>query len=302
MDLLYPFREIYNNYDDRVWWKTRFVDRILGPFQERRNDSSFRVMDEDWDVLIVLDACRADLFRECVNVSQFTAYETRVSAGSATNEWANKNFSGQALSDVVYVTGNPVVSREVQTAFAAFIEVWRTEFDEELGTVPPNAVTEAAVTALENYPHKRLIVHYLQPHYPFINYPELRYGSFGMTDQIDVTSAKEGANHVWTALDKGYVDEETVWEAYQDNLNLVMNSVNKILEKVDGRVVITSDHGNLVGEKDASFGIPLYGHPPHIYQENLRTVPWAVSDSGSEERGLAVDDKIEYRLKSLGYK
>ena len=225
-----------------------------------------------------------------------------MSAGSATNEWSNKNFAGQALSDVVYVTGNPVVSREVKTAFRAFIEVWQEEFDEEIGTVPPEAVTNAAIDAMKRYPENRIIVHYLQPHYPFINYPELQYGSFGNTEEINAKSAKEGANHVWTALDKGFVDEQTVWEAYRDNLHLVMESVEELLEEADGRVVITSDHGNLIGERATPLRIPLYGHPPNIYHENLRRIPWAVVNEKEGSRGDDVEDKIKERLRSLGYK
>lgn len=296
-----PIREIQENYDRSTWWKGRFAHRVLGPIQDRIHESSFRVMDEEWDVLVVLDACREDLFREVVDTSGYDAYETRTSAGSATDEWSHKNFSGQALTDTVYVTGNPVVSRSVQTPFHAFVEVWRDGFDEELGTVPPDPVTEAAIDARERYPEKRLIVHYLQPHYPFIGYPDLRFATFGNTEEIETAAANPGADDVWEALDLGLVDRETVWKAYADNLERAMDSIENLVDACDGRVVITSDHGNLLGERVSPLRVPLYGHPPYVHHPALRTVPWAVIDGDTQRSDRAVDTDVEEQLESLGY-
>lgn len=301
MDILHALRQIVKNRDDMPWWKAQLVFHAIGPLQEWYHDSSFRVMDEDWDVLIVLDGCRDDLFRDGVDISRFDKYETRISAGSATNEWSYKNFSGQALSDTIYTTANPVVSREVQTAFYAFFEVWRDGFDEDLGTVPPEAVTKTAIDTLAEHPEKRLIVHYLQPHYPFINHPELRYASFSGTDEINMTSSQTGADDVWEALDLGLVDENTVWDAYSDNLNQVMSSIDDLLSEIEGRAVITSDHGNLIGERVSPLRIPLYGHPAHIYHDSLRCVPWAVIEGQDSVSKSEPSVNVEEQLRSLGY-
>ena len=301
MDVFYPFKEIYRNYDRATWWKSRFRSRILTPLHDRANQADFRVMDEDWDVLIVLDACREDLFREVVDIKRFDTYETRYSAGSATNEWARKNFSGQALTDTVYVTGNPVVSREVRTAFHVFVEVWRESFDEDIGTVPPESVTDAALETAADHPDQRLIVHYLQPHYPFIGYPNLHYATFGQTDEVAVADVREGANDVWEALELGLVEYDTVWEAYADNLRRVMDSVEDLLAEINGTIVITSDHGNLLGEPVTSLQIPMYGHPPCIYHPALREVPWAVIKGTRNVSDRQPEADIEDQLESLGY-
>lgn len=301
MDVLYPFREVYNNYNDSMWWRDRITQRVLRPIHARQYDSEFQVMKEGWNTLIILDGCREDLFREVVDISEFDSYEIRTSAGSATNEWVERNFDGQALTDTVYVTGNPVVSREVQTAFHAFIEVWRDGFDRELGTVPPDQVTEAAIEAQQEYPDKRLIVHYLQPHYPFIGYPELQYSTFEATGEMAVESANKGASDVWDALGEGLVGYDTVWEAYTENLNVVMKDINKLLESTQGKSVVTADHGNLLGERVSPLGIRLYGHPPYIYHPDLRHVPWAVTGEDSDKSEQQVNPDVEEKLRSLGY-
>ena len=284
-----------------TWWRNRIAQRVIRPVQNRRYNSDFRVIDEEWDTLIVLDGCREDLFREIINTSRFDSYETRMSAGSATDEWTIKNFAGQALTDTVYITGNPVVSRQIQTAFHAFIEVWRDGFDKNQGTVPPEPVTEAAIEARKEYPDKRLIVHYMQPHYPFIGFPELRYTTFGGTDAMEVEPAKTGASDVWEALGKGLVDKETVWEAYGENLNIVMESANELIEAEEGRSVVTADHGNLLGERVSPLRIRLYGHPPYIHHHDLRVVPWAVTGESDDVDERQVDADVEDQLRSLGY-
>lgn len=301
MNVTGAFREIRDNYDRPTWWKDRFAHRALGPVQTLFHDTSFRVMDEEWDVLIVLDACRADLFREVQDTAQYDAYRTVQSAGSGTDEWVRRNFSGQALTDTVYVTGNPVVSRSVRTSFHAFHEVWRGGFDPEAGTVPPEPVTAAAIDAREQYPDKRLIVHYLQPHYPFLGHPELRFSTFGETESIDAAVARDGADDVWEALGLGLVDYDTVWAAYADNLERVLDSVDDLLDVCDGRTVITSDHGNLLGERVSLLNLSLYGHPPYVHHPALRTVPWAVIDGEERQPDHTVAIDVEEQLESLGY-
>ncbi|MFB6182582.1 MAG: hypothetical protein ABEI78_00815, partial [Candidatus Nanohaloarchaea archaeon] len=65
-------------------------------------ESPESIFDRDWDNLIVLDACRQDLYEE-VNGET----ESRISAGSSTKDFIKDNFSEGELSDIVYITANP---------------------------------------------------------------------------------------------------------------------------------------------------------------------------------------------------
>jgi hypothetical protein len=299
--LRYAVSEIRENGDRPTWWQNRLAARVVGPMQSRLHTDEFRVTDEEWDTLVVLDGCRVDLFEETVDTGRFDEYGTRTSAGSATNEWTRANFAGEAMTDTVYVTGNPVVSREVRTAFHRFVEVWRDSFDPEIGTVHPDDVTEAALAAHEAEPDKRLVVHYLQPHYPFVGHPDLRYAAFGNTDELTVDGVQEGAKDVWEALGLGLVDEETVWAAYRENLELVMASIEPLLAAREGRTVVTSDHGNLLGERVSALQVPLYGHPPNVHHPAIREVPWAVTETGDRDGRDGPETSVEAQLQSLGY-
>jgi hypothetical protein len=70
-----------------------------------KHGSGIKVMDEDWDNLIILDACRYDIFK---NHSKFINQniEKKVSQGSWTLEFIKSNFVGKSFHDTVYVTSN----------------------------------------------------------------------------------------------------------------------------------------------------------------------------------------------------
>lgn len=120
------------------------------------------VFDEDWDTLVVLDACRYDMFE---STSQLKGtLSSRISKGSSTVEWLQANFDGRDLSDTVYVTANPQLERnrhEWDINLHETINVWLEEgWDEETGTVRAEPMTQAALDAADRFPHKRLVVHY----------------------------------------------------------------------------------------------------------------------------------------------
>jgi hypothetical protein len=122
------------------------------------------VYDEEWDNLIILDACRYDTFKELNTVEG--KLESRISRGSATQEFLVENFrkhpQKKTFEDVVYVAGNPFVSWLLPAGiFHRVYPVWDYGWDENLLTVPPEPVVSAALEARRLYPDKRLIVHFM---------------------------------------------------------------------------------------------------------------------------------------------
>ncbi|TKX67638.1 hypothetical protein [Halorubrum sp. GN11GM_10-3_MGM] len=60
------------------------------------------VVEKDWDNLIILDACRYDLFQEVSEVDG--ELSPAVSLGSSTGEFMRKNFGGGEFLDLVYIS------------------------------------------------------------------------------------------------------------------------------------------------------------------------------------------------------
>ncbi|WP_129115809.1 hypothetical protein [Halegenticoccus tardaugens] len=303
------------SYDDPFWWRERACEFLVGPIHANlypgRGDA-VRVVDEDWDTLVVLDACRADLFAERADLRAYDEYRTVESLGSTTREWVRRNFAGGTFGDVVYVTANPYVSREAGDAFHRLYEPWIDAFDGDLRTVPPEAVVEAARRAHEEHPDKRVVVHFMQPHHPFVGERDLRFSGWRIEGEGhgEPTETHGRPYTPWDALWMGAVDRDDLWLAYGDNLTLALDAVSDLLSEIDGRVVVTSDHGNMLGERTFPLPIHVYGHPKGVRSRELVEVPWAVVDAGPRRTVRAGDVRsgsesersdLEERLADLGY-
>lgn len=263
------------------------------------NPRGIDVFEEDWDNLIILDACRYSHFSEYDLPGHL---ESRYSRGSATNEFVTANFKNKRLYDLVYVSANawfPRLKDEINAEVHEFVNLQRTEYqNEQLGVELPETVTEQALRTAERYPNKRLLVHYIQPHYPYIG----PTGRKHIPPKTNMTKA---------ILDAG-ASPELIRTAYRENLDRVMDQMEELLDNLEGKTVVTADHGELLGER--SFPVPYreYGHPWGTYTEKLVKVPWNVYDPGprkeivSEEPTDESDDVdeelIDERLRNLGYR
>ncbi|QRV13989.1 hydrolase [Haloterrigena salifodinae] len=253
------------------------------------------IYEHDWDLLIVLDGCRYDLMEEVVEEYNFLeSIERFNSVGSSSSEWLRRNFTEDYRDEIehtIHVTGNPNSKQDLLVReFSVLDEVWEYEWDDDLGTIYPDAITDRAIALHREHSPERMLVHYMQPHHPFIENP-IGEG-FGESDP-------------WSCLQKGDVQRETVWQKYRQNLKYVLNHLPLLLRNVDAeKVIITADHGNLLGE----YG--LYGHPAKVAVSELRTVPWCkttVEDTGEYEPTLVPShdqaaDVAERRLADLGYR
>lgn len=320
------WKSFRRNFYKPSWWAKDVYPFVTGRIQSKITEtytrSSFdpsaetcHLMSEDWDNLVILDGCRYDLFESVNDIPG--RLEARTSLGSATPEFLSKNFEGTTHHDTVYVTANPQLRAsdiDFSEVFHDVIDVWQHEWDEEYRTVLPTAMTEAVHAANEQYSNKRLLAHYVQPHYPFV-------GEYG--DQIGDHSGNEAsvrdANDedperdfptVWKMVKRGDISIELVEKAYRENLELVLPHVSELLEEMTGTTVVTSDHGNHLGERPVPMLPPLYSHPPNVYTEELRRVPWLVVEDESRKEihsehpaitETRDDTEVTERLADLGY-
>lgn len=269
----------------------RRADRIAG----RGNP----IYEEEWDVLLVLDACRADLMEEVADDYSFVNTESTRSVAGGSRAWMQQNFVveyADEMAETVYVTGNPF-SEEILSArdFAELDEVWKYGWNSNLNTIPAGAISDRTIHHHRARNPDRLIAHYMQPHHPFVPNPL----DSGM-NRDDLANPEKP---VWRRLQEGELKKDEVWEAYRENLGYVLDEVKIVLSNIDAdTVVITADHGNAVGE----YGV--YGHGD-IPLSAVREVPWCVTsatDEGTFQPELSPDDTHEeigtkQRLRDLGY-
>lgn len=259
------------------------------------------IYDREWDVLVLLDACRVDLMREVDSEYEFLGnLDTHTSVGSSSIQWMERTFSddyAEEMARTVYVTGNPFSKQVLSDGdLLGLDEVWRYGWDDEAGTIPARHITDRAIAAGRNYEDcDRLIIHYMQPHFPSVPQP--------LTDGMNTATLGdgEGWDSPWHRLRSGELDRYTVWSSYRANLEYVLDDVELLLDNLGAdRVVISADHANAAGE----FGV--YGHPK-VPLRVLRDVPWyetTATDSAGYEPELKPNDErgdINEKLSALGY-
>jgi hypothetical protein len=279
------------------------------------NSEGVDVFAEDWDTLVVLDACRYDMFE---STSQLPGtLSSRVSKGSSTVEWLQANFDGRDLTDTVYVTANPQLRRnrdKWDVNLHETINVWLEEgWDDETGTVRAERMTQAAIEAHNNFPNKRIVVHYMQPHYPFVPFDTtLDKEHLSEIDESD--SSMPDKENVWDQKFLGEISatQNELWNMYVGNLEYALEHVQNLFHYITGKIVITSDHGNYVGEQAHPIPITEYGHPRGLYGEPTVYIPWLECENGDRRKiqpgsgSESIDDVdseiVTDRLENLGYR
>ena len=317
MNISYAINEIRENWHDTDWVHQRIEHRIAGPVMSAIHGSDgLDYMSQDWDNLLILDATRADMFEELFDTSQFDSYRRVDSVGCSSPEWMRKTFDDRSFPDTVFVSANPWISKIAPNSFHHVENLWTTvnevdekelqdavtlqDVDTNNDTIPASALTDVALDIAEEYPNKRLIVHYFQPHAPCIGLPD---GS--EKDEEDVNKDV----HPGRTLKNGVVSRDEVWNQYLDNLSYAYYHAKRFNDNVNGKTVYTADHGEMFGEWCLPVPIRGYGHPSSLRHPKLTTVPWAVSDgerrkivSGDINEHDADRSDIDDRLRNLGYR
>lgn len=280
-------------------------------YLQRNYEGSIDVMSEDWDNLFILDACRYDYFKEVNHINGDLS--PVVSPGHRSWEFMDDSFVGRDLQDTVYVTANPHAAKLPNDIFHA-IEMPLGQWNDDIGVILPEDLAAVALSAYERYSNKRLIVHFMQPHLPHLGPTAETYRERVNLGGIDNPKGEAKTNQdmtFWEAIDRGIITVSEARVAYQETLEIVLNEVEDMLGQVEGRTVVTADHGQLLGEKLTPFTGREYGHPYHFYSPNLRIVPWLKVEGGSRRRIVKEEptaqsnsydqETIETRLSELGY-
>lgn len=272
-------------------------------YRQRGHDpDAVDFFEEDWDNLLLLDACRYDTFEERAELPG--VLEKRTTRSSSTPNFLFEYVDGADLRDTVYVTANPQIYRRrdnLDINLHEVIHVWRDGgWDDEFATVRPETLADATRQAQEEYPNKRLLVHFIQPHYPFI-------GPTGQ-EHFDLTKLS-----FWHRVMNGEVDvpSDILLQAYEENLDIALPVIENLLHDLDGLSVVSSDHGQMFGERAWPIPMAEFGHPSGVFTEELLTVPWLEYQNG-ERRTVTAGDAteeideaevdVEKRLEHLGYR
>jgi hypothetical protein len=296
---------------------------------------TLNLMQENWSYLIVLDACRYDYFESVYKKYLTGNLEKRISVGTGTSEWRDRSFLDY-YDDIIYISANPYINSVTAVRgfcgkdhFNQVFDLWLEDWDYKHGTVLPEKVTQRAKEIISANTEKRAIIHYIQPHEPYLTskievpgFKTPKVGGIlqgvqeeswfikkfmtlvsglcywlGIRGNLPVWKIREflglGPSNPMDAVRRKYGDE-ALQEAYKENLEAALPHIAELVEHLSGRIIITADHGEMLGEEGC------YCHWSRANKRQLLEIPWLVIDKGekSSESTRQKTAKDEYKLIS----
>ena len=254
----------------------------------------------DWDILIIIDACRFDYFETFYKDVLGDIGELKMvnSPAAWTVGWLKTTFEKTALKDTILIWDHPVAERirnlqrqiehgkyfDVRAQFKKTIDMWELGYDKSLGYLPPDLTTNRVFKELKEDPEARLIAKYRQVHDPYLYYKgetklplsKPKYSSLRkvlyeiVSDEIVWTIRKKfnllpesWLNAIWLKYGR-----EGIIRGYTEDFKLMLNHAKKIVDSYPNKnIVITSDHGERLGEKGR------YSHGGKL-ERIIKEVPW----------------------------
>ena len=208
------------------------------------------VFAEKFDWLIICDAMRYDYFKKyCKLKGELKAI---ISPANCTEDF----LDAQPKTNALLVTGQPLVLKH-KDKFRAVIDAG---FDNYFGTTLPCQITRW----IPKVKHKKpVVLWFTQPHQPFVVYaykhPEDAYKlPFPENSKEYEKSAKLGV------LEK----------AYEMNVKWILEHIEKyVIPELDGKIIISSDHGLGLGKPLRKEDKPVYAHWGTPFSWEVRLVP-----------------------------
>jgi hypothetical protein len=263
-----------------------------------------------WNVIIILDGCRADYFLRL----RPDAARVR-SMARFTHEWvwnfAHKLHPALGRPPVLWFTANVVPDSEMASYGGVegvqSVPLWDTDWEflgeERIASVHPARVAGAARRHVAGHGQPTyMIVHFLQPHAPYVGRIPMAFGTAGYHAQ-GMGKYQCQMLRPERAVQTGQVTWQEIRQAYMANLELVLPYAMELASTLKGKVIITADHAELLGERG------LFGHEFHYYSRFVQIVPWLEFDNGPfKPAELAPDQNVSHdravmrdRLEALGY-
>jgi len=315
-------------YLSRYYNPVNLAETVMSVGLNSRFPVGTHVLEKEWDVLVILDTCRVDAMEVVGEEYDFVRDVGRIwSRGGSSPEWIAHTFDNEyreILKNTAVLSANPkmevvledrVYKPEKHTIhhkrffrygdwnlvkpsdLARYESLWKYDpQDENIESdlmskqTLPRIVTDRCIDVMRNEDHDRVILHYMQPHYPYI--------SNAINEQRSLYEYEVRPEAIKTA------GREKVFKAYLDHLRYVMDDIRILLNNINAdKVAITADHGDAFGE------FHMYGHDPGRVHPQVRYVPWVettATDTGEYTPHIdPLEDEsrsTEEQLRALGYK
>jgi len=256
------------------------------------NNKRIDILKQDWKYFALIDGTRYDYFKEVYKeILGDKGYLLKAKCTSlGTPRWQKETFKN--CEDIIYLNTTINFDNRFPThTFFKVVNVWKKGWSKEFGTTPAKAVNDAFIEQVKKHHDKRFIIHYMQPHTPFVTiggqpsntikkHLELertenhKYLSNLMSESTAWTIKKWLGKKPNLPIEKYFMEhgKQGLIDVYKNEIRLVLTHAKKLIDAYPGKWLLTADHGVRVGEK-GRFG------QCHIDVKEVREVPWMVIDS-----------------------
>jgi len=267
------------------------------------------IFDRDWDLLVILDACRVDTLASLADsINWIDEIDKIRSVGGMSAEWMLKTFTQQReeiIDETAFVSGNIWSHRIFNERFHEHMEhrydmihegfpkwepVSANDFayyetvypfsNQDLRLHPeaehiPHVLTDRAIAVGRQEDFDRMVIHYTLPHLNHIaNALDWAAGEHTlhelMTGDLAISRDLQPEEKSFEPARRGEVSAELVMGNFAANLRFAVEYVNILTQNIDAtNVIISADHGEGFGERG------VWGHPYGCPFPPVKTVPWA---------------------------
>lgn len=241
-----------------------------------------------WDYLVVLDACRYDVFAE-VAQERYGCEPLKLDTRCHCTSWWYRKYWKRQKNNAHLISANPVpfheqgwysykkfktaiwadfAGKRARSVAGEFLEYFRTD---DGNLFDPAIALE--IFAATKQPSERYVIHLMPPHLPFLGENGrtlFKWLGLALTEDRNIYKAIQDCGRA------GHWD--AIRECYKENIKYALNVLERYAYLFrDGRTIITADHAELIG--DPSFDENgLYRHAKYVNVPDLwmtlRTVPW----------------------------
>lgn len=296
----------------KIYEEVKYIYKKFKFLSKYRNRENKNPLKQDYDNLIILDACRYDALREFTPFDSDVEY--RILKSSNSIEFCENYINRNEFFDTVLVSANPYTT---QAGAGSFSECYSPKFEKPnywSEYFDPETVYELSLKAYQEHMDKKLVIHFIQPHAPYYGEKAelLRdklekdgYRFFSWNKHISPNDNEYVLANLLAAAQEKLITKNDLKEVYVENLLIALNYIKKLNEDIDGKTIVTADHGELLKWR--------VGHGPNMDVEGLKKVPWqALGHEDRRDTSESVPDKnddkntinsnIDERLTALGYK
>ncbi len=231
-----------------------------------------KIIENGIKTVIIFDACRYDYLYDIASPE----YEVLKVDSNAyiTKQYYRQNWANIEHKKWRLITAQiqALKAARRRNTFAKHYYIGKHSPAERTGWLEPSATFDKAVS-LADKGIEYLIIHLIPPHLPYVT-------KEGIYFQSEVAKLPYSASYdniaKWAGDDNDKWDE--IRRQYKIQVEYVFSETLKYIDRLQKPLVITADHGELLGEipdsslKDTNIEWPVYGHK--YKSEILKMVPW----------------------------